>query len=133
MSPPGGIRMKEPLEPMEAWGSLLLVPSSPQPPPLSDPATPLQFQTRVDSSLPLYYHLICRILRFVTWKGARSSHLQFRFSNIPSLPVKITLLAASNLLQLMGALRKINAEGTRAGEAAQLAGVVQPLSPWDFL
>lgn len=122
---------------MEQTGSMwkaqgvgsLLVPlsSSPQPPPVCNPSTPSQFQTCVNFSLPLYYHLIYRILRFVTWKGARNSHLQFHFSNIPSLLVKITLLTASNLLQLMGT------EGTRARETAQLAEVVRPLDPCNFL
>lgn len=111
----------------ERGDPLVPFPSSTQLPPLSNPSTPSQCQTCVDFSLPLYYHFICRILRFVTWTRVRSSHLQVCFSNIPSSLVEITLLRASNLLQLLGAPREVNAEGTRAGETAQLAEAVQPL------
>lgn len=115
------------MESLRAGSLLVPLSSSPQLPPVCHPSTHSQFQTCVNFSLPLYYHLIYRILRFVTWKGVRNSHLQFCFSNIPSLLVKITLLTASNLLQFM------RAEGTRARETAQLAEVVWPLDPCDFL
>lgn len=44
----------------------------------SDPSSPFLSQTCIDFSLPLYYHLICRILRFVTWElGTHTSNSVF--------------------------------------------------------
>lgn len=45
---------------------------------LSNPSGPFLSHTCIDFSLPLYYHLICRILRFVTWElGTHTSNSVF--------------------------------------------------------